>query len=289
MYHTVESLKSRFLFPVLYLKITPCVNITSMNRCLLVFIFLVFLYNGSHAQQTDTVIKKLDSLSQKPDKTKQNNTAPSAYTETTKLNVPSYSILLVSDLKQSFTKPFHMKRHDWKYLAIGTGVITALTFADPPVQRFALRLRNTNSGLRTTSRFITNFGGAYEFYTLSALAAYGFIFKNQKMKTITMLATQSFFTAAAVENVMKYLTGRTRPSSYSPSTIARPTFKGPFAKSRDYKGAKTNSSFPSGHTTVAFAAATVYALEYKDKPIVPIISYASASLIGLSRITENKH
>ena len=30
-------------------------------------------------------------------------------------------------------------------------------------------------------------------------------------------------------------------------------------------------------------------MEYKDKPIVPIIAYSAATMIGLSRITENKH
>jgi len=33
----------------------------------------------------------------------------------------------------------------------------------------------------------------------------------------------------------------------------------------------------------------VYAKEYKDIPAVPIISYTVASLISLSRITENRH
>ncbi|HMD00222.1 MAG TPA: phosphatase PAP2 family protein [Ferruginibacter sp.] len=39
----------------------------------------------------------------------------------------------------------------------------------------------------------------------------------------------------------------------------------------------------------AFAAATVYAMEYKNTKWVPIVSYSAASLIALSRITENKH
>lgn len=254
---------------------------------LLVSVF-AFSY-GIHAQQPDTLIKKLDSLTQKSDSAKPNNTVPSAYNETTKINVPTYFILLGSDLKQAFTKPFHMKARDWKYLAIGTGTTAALTLADPPVQRFALRLRNSNAGLRRVSRTITNFGGPYEFYTLGALGAYGFFFKNEKMKTTTLLATQAYITGAAVESVMKYISGRTRPSFYDPNTTAKPTFKGPFAKSMDYTGAKTNSSFPSGHTTVAFAAATVYAMEYKNKPLVPILCYTSATLIGLSRIAENKH
>lgn len=260
-----------------------------MNRCFLYFAFFFLLSQGLRAQQPDTLIRKLDSLSQKSDSARPDTMLPSAYNETTALDVPSYFVLLGSDVKQAFTKPFHMKSRDWKYLGIGAGVITSLTFADPPIQRFALRLRNANAGLRRVSRFVTNFGGPYEFYTLGALGAYGFIFKNEKMKTTTLLATQSYITAAAVESVMKFLTGRTRPSFYAPNSVAKPTFKGPFAKSIDYTGAKTNSSFPSGHTTVAFAAATVYALQYKDKLWVPVLCYTSASLIGLSRITENKH
>jgi hypothetical protein len=30
-------------------------------------------------------------------------------------------------------------------------------------------------------------------------------------------------------------------------------------------------------------------MEYRDKPLIPIISYSAASLIGLSRLTENRH
>ena len=50
-----------------------------------------------------------------------------------------------------------------------------------------------------------------------------------------------------------------------------------------------STAFPSGHTTAAFAAATVFAQEYRDRLWVSILSYSAASLIGLSRITENAH
>jgi membrane-associated phospholipid phosphatase len=125
---------------------------------------------------------------------------------------------------------------------------------------------------------------------LAGLGAYGLIFKNQKLVTTTLLATQSYITAGALAVVLKFVSGRTRPSYYDPSVEAEPKFVGPFSKtSRDANGKWVNSSFPSGHTTVAFAAATVFASEYKDHPIVPIIAYSAATLIGLSRITENKH
>ena len=242
-------------------------------------------------QQKDTLIKKLDSLSYKADSAgKQiNNTTEGAYNQQTKLSFRTYFILLGSDLKQDFTKPFHMKKREWaKFGAfvLATGV---LSFADEPVQQWALKLRNTNPQVAKVGKYITNFGGIYETYTLAGLGAYGLIFKNQKLKTTTLLATQAYITGSIIETVVKFLTGRKRPSYYDPSQEAQPKFTGPFSSSRSYNGTKSNSSFPSGHATVAFAAATVFAMEYKSTIWVPIFAYSAASLISASRITENKH
>jgi membrane-associated phospholipid phosphatase len=136
------------------------------------------------------------------------------------------------------------------------------------------------------SQYVTNFGGSYEGYTLAVLGAYGLIFKKEKEKTTTLLATQAYVTAAAIETAIKYLTGRQRPSYNDPVTGAtNHTFHGPF--SHFLNG--SFESFPSGHTTVAFAAATVFAMEYKDIKIVPIIAYSAATAIGLSRIVQNQH
>lgn len=258
---------------------------------LIVLPFLLIFITG-YSQQADTLIHKLDSLSEKAARTggQVNNTRESAYNENTILTPETYFILLGSNLKQAFTKPFHMVRNDWVKLggfALGIG---AMSLADEPVQQAALKFRYNNRGVVKTGQFITNFGGLYEMYTLAGLGAYGFIFKNQKLKTTTLLATQSYITGAAVESALKFLSGRTRPNYYDPLLEAEPSFKGPLGNtSHAYDGSRSNSSFPSGHTTVAFAAATVFAMEYKSKLWVPIVSYTAASLIGMSRITENKH
>jgi membrane-associated phospholipid phosphatase len=158
------------------------------------------------------------------------------------------------------------------------------------VQQFGLDMRENNRGLRGISRQITNFGGAYEAYTLGAIGAYGWLFKNQKMQTTTLLAVQSYITGAAVQGVVKFLTGRRRPLAVDRNMVTgNPTFLGPFQDIRNTEGKRLNGSFPSGHTTLAFAAATVYAMEYRNKPLIPVLAYTAASLIGLSRITENKH
>lgn len=50
------------------------------------------------------------------------------------------------------------------------------------------------------------------------------------------------------------------------------------------------NSFPSGHTTQAFAAATFLNEEYKERyPWMPYASYAVASSVGLLRVANNRH
>lgn len=257
-----------------------------LSICIALFATVAF------SQKADTLIKKLDSLSLKTDSAgKQvNNTSDAAYNDQTKITFKTYFILLGSNLKHDFTKPFHMNKRDWAKLGIIAGATGAMCFADEPIQQEALRFRNRNPDIIKVGKFVTNFGGLYEAYTLAGLGAYSFLFKNQKLKTTTLLASQAYITGGIAESVLKFLSGRTRPNSYDPTKEAEPNFTGPFGNtSKDYKGGHSNSSFPSGHATVAFAAATVFAMEYKKTVWVPILSYTAASLISVSRITENKH
>lgn len=244
------------------------------------------------SQQPDTLINKLDSLSKKTDSAggQINNINPHAYDEDTKITFNAYFALLGSDLKQEFTKPFHMTRKNWGNFAEMLAVGGALSFADKPIQRYAYPFKTKNPGLGKVSGFITKFGGPYEALTLATFGTYGIIFKSQKMKTTTLLATQAYITGAALESVLKYLSGRPRPSYYEGTAEEpRPRFLGPFSKTKTINGKSVYSSFPSGHTTVAFAAATVFALEYSNQPWTPILAYSAATMIGLSRIIENKH
>ena len=261
------------------------------TRGFIVVLFMMISAAG-YSQKTDTLLKKLDSLSKKADTGKQNdNINPEAYNATTKLDVPTYFILLGSNLKQQVTGPFHTSKKSWMQVG-GFALLTgAIAFADVPIQRQGVKFGNNSATARNISKFITDFGGLYEGYTLAALGAYGFLFKNEKVKTTTLLATQAYITGGVVQSITKFLTGRQRPNYYGSDSITpKATFHGPFGKEgKGYNGNTLSSSFPSGHTTVAFAAATVFAMEYKDKPIVPILAYAAASLVGVSRITENKH
>ena len=244
------------------------------------------------AQQPDTLIKKLDSARLKSDTAGQKNVIKQeAYNATTAITARTYFVLLGSNAKQQFTKPFHMQPKDWRSFGIGVAVIAPFFLVDEPMQKNVVELTNNNPSMGKVSKFITNMGGPYEAITLTVMAGYGIIFKNEKIKTTALLASQSYLISGAIQSVVKILTGRQRPYVYNPDQVeVEPTFYGPFHPPfKDVNGKTITSSFPSGHTTGAFAAATVFAMEYRDRPAVKIIAYGSASLIGLSRITENKH
>jgi hypothetical protein len=269
-----------------------------MNRSRRILIVLLFLSFVANAQQKDTLVKKLDSLNQQAPGLKRSNRdsiRKEFYNSKTKINFPVYFTLLGSDLKQQVTAPFHAKPRDWRRTAIVAGLTAGVLLADKQINRFAVEQTGKSATLRGTSRFVTRFGGPYEMYTLAALGTYGFLFKNEKIKTTTFLATQAYITSAVIFEAVKFLSGRQRPGYYDPaSSLNNPTWHGPFYQfKKDADGNKRSSnmytSFPSGHTSLAFAAATVYAMEYSDRPLVPILSYSAASLIGVSRVTENKH
>ncbi|MEO7462440.1 MAG: hypothetical protein ABIT96_06905, partial [Ferruginibacter sp.] len=130
-------------------------------RKLMLLPLLFCLAISGYSQQTDSLTQKLDSLKYKADSAggQINNTNKAAYNDQTILTPRSYFILLGSNIKQQFTKPFHMVHEDWIKLggfALGMG---ALALADEPIQQGALRFRDQHTSIVKVGTFVTNFGG----------------------------------------------------------------------------------------------------------------------------------
>lgn len=85
----------------------------------------------------------------------------------------------------------------------------------------------------------------------------------------------SFIADRLITSNLKRATGRARPYQ----ELGADEFN-PFDGDR---------SFPSGHTTHAFAIAAVIATHYDDTPWVPVVSYGVAGLVGAERIAHDKH
>jgi membrane-associated phospholipid phosphatase len=260
-----------------------------------VLALMLFLPLAALSQEKDILTRKLDSLSIKATESGQENNIDPAGFQHAKLGVGTYVTLLKDDFKQDLTLPFHTKGKDWLKVAGFALATGAVALTNRPINEFATNLHNNNPALASVSKYVTRFGGPYEIYTIGGFFAYGLIFNTQREKTTTMLATQAYIIAGVIGGVGKFLFAEQRPYYTDPiSGKSGPIFHGPFyAFKKGPDGQKLShsdyASFPSGHTTAAFAAATVYAMEYKDKPLIPILSYTAATLIGLSRMTENQH
>jgi membrane-associated phospholipid phosphatase len=252
-----------------------------------IVVLLAVLPVFGYSQKSDSLINKLDSLKQQSDTTGQKNIVePSFYDERTKVNTRVFGILLLDDFKQQALSPLDVNKRGWLTGAALVGSTIGIGFFDKPIQNWAAGLRRKNPGLGDYSRAVSNIGGVYEGITFAGIATYGFVFKNPKLRTTTALATQAYITSTFWSTLFKAASGRLRPHDIvQNSTMNQPTFHGPFY-TLPYGG---NSSFPSGHTTLAFAAARVYAMEYRYIPAVPVIAYGVAGLIGFSRIIENRH
>lgn len=85
----------------------------------------------------------------------------------------------------------------------------------------------------------------------------------------------SFIADRLITSNLKRATGRARPYQELGADEFNP-FDG-------------DKSFPSGHTTHAFAIAAVIATHYEDTPWVPVVSYGVAGLVGAERIAHDKH
>jgi membrane-associated phospholipid phosphatase len=118
--------------------------------------------------------------------------------------------------------------------------------------------------------------------TAASLYAIGKIRKDSKMANTGLLAGEALADSALVQTVLKDATMRLRPIQYPASGW----FVTPSSPTQYIRG---NGSFPSGHSMVAFAVATVVARRYGNHRWVPYAAYGLASMVAFSRLTLNVH
>lgn len=126
----------------------------------------------------------------------------------------------------------------------------------------------------------------------TGLLAGGRLFGSDGVADAGLHSTEAVLLSAAATSLIKGVIGRARP--YVPSSD--PNEPGPDADEfRFGRGfGKDYSSFPSGHTTVAFTAASALTRELFDahseaRWIVGPLLYGGATAVGLSRMYKNKH
>ncbi len=102
---------------------------------------------------------------------------------------------------------------------------------------------------------------------------------NERTERAASLSAEALMNTALHTALLKRLTRRTRPAAGGVGDffVVHP------------QGGQETTSFPSGHASGAFAVATVFAWEFRDKRWVPWVAYGTAGLIGLSRVGLGRH
>jgi hypothetical protein len=181
-----------------------------------------------------------------------------------------------TDTKAIVVSPAKWDSKDWTKLGVFIVAESGLSIADQSVKDFFQNNRTVGMD-RFSKNFLEPFGGNYSLLVMSGFLAHGLISKNQRSVATSLLCLESFALASLFTRIPKVLVGRERPDNIMGSGPY--TIKGPFH----------GNSFPSGHTTAVFAVASVIATQYRDTKWVPVAAYSVASLVGLSRIYDNKH
>jgi membrane-associated phospholipid phosphatase len=122
------------------------------------------------------------------------------------------------------------------------------------------------------------------------LYAAGKLTHHKRAAAVGWHGTEAVVLAAGITNVLKSVVGRARPYVSSDTNSHDFKFLGGF-------GNNARTSFPSGHTTTAFALASAVASESRRKwphqwwsewLITPAL-YGGATVVGISRMYHNDH
>ena len=145
------------------------------------------------------------------------------------------------------------------WLAIGTA---ASTFARP-VDMTVTREMSTTPAMQELRAGNIIGGKEFQFGASVTALAIGKISGNPRVSDVASKVLRAQIMAQTVTGVMKFTAQRQRPD-----------------------GSDTRS-FPSGHTSVSFASATVLQRELGWKVGIP--AYAAATYVGMARIEKRKH
>ncbi len=185
----------------------------------------------------------------------------------------------ITDTKDIILAPFH-----WNSIQIGScaGIILGagiLSLEDVKITDYFQRKR-TNLTNNFSTYGVEPWGnGEYSMATMALFYLGGTIFKDDRSKKVAMLGLKTYILTGGAVEVPKFVFQRARPYQNGDNQYH---FAGP-------KIPVKYTSLPSGHTTSAYALATIVASEYKEKPLVGVAAYTIATMAGIARIHDYQH
>ena len=180
------------------------------------------------------------------------------------------------DARDALARPRGWEKRDWLTFTGLVAGTAAVYSGDEWIRREILEAQS--SGTEDLASYGEKLG-AIEYLIPGLMLGHGLglAFDDAKLKEATLLGTEGVVLSALATRVLKHTFSRERPFLGTGAD----EFNGPTIH-EDW------DSWPSGHTTVAFAVATAFHLEYRKK-WVSVLAYSLAALSGLSRMHDDKH
>lgn len=177
---------------------------------------------------------------------------------------------ILQDQKAIWTAPLHLHRVDSKWIVPGSIGLMALFTTD----RITGDEMGESDRLLGASKAISYAGSAYG---IGAVAGSFYFFGRKngdaRARETGLLVAEAAIDSTIVYGGLKTITQRGRPADGR-------------ERSEFFDG---GSSFPSGHSTQAWAAATIIASEYHDRRSVQIAAFATATAVSFARFAGQKH
>lgn len=182
----------------------------------------------------------------------------------------------LTDFGNIVTSPARWDKTDWITAVLVTGASIGLYENDTKIQTWVQENRTKTSD--DVGDKVTLVGNGYlTLAVVGGLYGYGYFGDDGKAIETALLSVESIALTGIFVQVIKRTAGRHRPYTGDPYD----TWGGPSL-------ASSNDSFPSGHSSSAFAVASVIASEY-DNYVVPPLAYTIAAITGYDRMQHNAH
>jgi len=188
----------------------------------------------------------------------------------------------LEDQKEIWLFPTQLAKGRHWLPAVGVVGATAILIAADPHDTPYFRRTGSFEGFNDV--FSGQITGAGIALVPVAFLVGGHLRKDSYAEKTALLAGEGYANGAVMEIALKMATRRLRPSDIPPGGNFSDTF---FESRRSVTG--ISSSFPSGHTTAAFAVATVFAHRYRQHRWVSWVAYGAAAAVGFSRVTLQSH
>ena len=186
-------------------------------------------------------------------------------------------------------RPALVTTHDLAMFGIFLGGAAIAFPLDASIARQSQSASLQRSGiLGSVADGFRNLGGPGTVVVTAGLFTVGKLCGCRGMARAGLHSMEALAIVAGTTQILKFGVGRARPG---PSVGLDPGETGPDADIfRPLRGTGGYTAFPSGHTSAAFAVAASLSAEWPDAPgwVSPSL-YGAATLVGLSRIYNNRH